>query len=167
MRRRTVLTAVGTLGVGFAGCVSDGGDEGDGAAGETATETDTSSATVTETPMTPTLTDTTIERLANDCGQQVNVAEITIDDQQVVVEGTIWAPDPGHGPTVAATYDADEDTLSVTTGTEDQGDGPVAQCIAEIEYRAMATFADGLPGAVTVVHETNEGSETVATAERE
>lgn len=192
MRRRSVLTAVGALGVGLAGCVSDGSDGGDEATpseaavttgmgseettetgSDTASETatDTTSATTTETttgtPMIPTLTDTTIEARGSDCGQQINEVEVSFEGD-VVLDGTIWAPNPGHEPiVVAADSDDATDTLSVTVGTEDASDGPVVQCIAEVEYRMMATFEDGLPGTVTVVHETNEGGETVTTVERE
>lgn len=178
MRRRSVLTAAGALGVGLAGCVSGDEDEATTSeattttgGGERTTGSDTASEpatdTTTQTPMTPTLTGTTIAAQGSDCGQQVHEAEVTFDDD-VVVDGTIWAPNPGHTPVVvAADYDDTADTLSLTVGTEDASDGPVVQCIAEVEYRATATFADGLPGTVTVVHETTEGRETVATVERD
>jgi len=180
MRRRTVLAAVGTLGVGLAGCVS-GGDDGGRAATDTTTRTNaergtesrlsTTSETATETTITtqtPTLADSTIEAQGSDCGRQVHESEVTFDGDGVVVDGTIWAPNPGHVPAIlAADYDGTTDTFSVTVGTEDASDGPVVQCLAEIEYRATAAFVDGLPGSVTVVHETSEGSETVATVETE
>jgi len=59
------------------------------------------------------------------------------------------------------------DELAVTVGIEEaDDDGPVVQCIAEVEYRVTATFADGGPGTVTVTHETNDGTETAATSSR-
>jgi len=170
--------------VGLAGCVSGDdrdeattGTESDAAserptvtdaANATATVTDTVSETATGTPMTPTLTGTTIEAQGSDCGQQINEVEVSFEGDGVVLDGTIWAPNPGYEPiVVAADYDDATDTLSVTVGAEDASDGPVVQCIAEVEYRTTATFEAGLPRTVTVVHETNEGGETVATAERE
>lgn len=184
MKRRTVLAQVGTLGaIGLAGCVS-GGDDGaapgtdtdEETASETETPTDTGTPTETDTgtemptdtPMTPTLDDTTIEVQHSDCGQQASDASVAFDDEAVVVTGTIWAPNPGYTATLAdVNHDPETDELTVTVGIEgSDDDGPVVQCIAEIRYRATARFASGLPGTVTVVHETNAGTETVATVQR-
>ena len=163
MRRRTILARVGVLGTaGLAGCVSGGDGGGAPGAGEPTDET------TTDTPMTPALEETTIEVLANDCGEETSEATVS-GDEDVTVEGTIWAPNPGWTAVLTdASYDADADELSVTVGIEEQDDsGPVPQCIAEVEYRVTATFADGGPGSVTVTHETNDGAETVATSGRE
>mgnify|MGYP000374459186 CR=1 FL=1 len=195
MKRRTVLAKVGVLGaVGLAGCVSGGSDgaapeTGDSAGTETSTETPaeqpaepptdtatpantataTDTATPTDTPMTPTLDDATLEVQRNDCGEQASEASVGFEGDSVVVEGRVWGSDPGWTAVLAdADYDRAADELSIVVGlTQRETSGPVVQCIAEIEYRATATFADGLPGTVTVVHETNEGQETVATAQQE
>lgn len=183
MKRRTLLARVGVLGLaGFAGCTAEGGDDttpteetteaaaggADGTDTSTATPTDTHTKTPTETAMTPTLGETTIEVQNSDCGQQVSDATVTFDGDAVVVEGTIWAPDPSWTATVVdASYDGGADELAVTVGITERedADGPVVQCIAEIDYRTTTTFTDGLPGTVTVTHETNEGTETVASAD--
>jgi len=189
MKRRTVLAKVGVLGaVGLAGCVSEGSDgaapeTGDSAGTDTSTETPaeqpaepatdtataTDSETPTDTPMTPTLDDATLEVQRNDCGEQASEASVGFEGDSVVVEGRVWGSDPGWTAVLAdASYDRAADELSVVVGlTQRETSGPVVQCIAEIGYRATATFADGLPGRVTVVHETNEGRETVATAQQE
>jgi hypothetical protein len=162
VKRRTILSRVGALGTaGLAGCVSGADDGGASGGGGTTNETTTDSS------MTPTLEGATIEVQANDCGQERSEATVSFAED-VTVEGTIWAPNPGWTAVLTdATYDADADELAVTVGVEEgDDDGPVVQCIAEIQYRATATFADGEPGSVTVTHETNDGTETVATTSR-
>jgi hypothetical protein len=189
MKRRTVLANVGALGaVGLAGCVSGGSDEAapetsDDVVTETRTETaaeqstepttntttPANTTTATDTPMTPTLDDATLEVQRNDCGEQASEASVGFEGDGVVVEGRVWGSDPGWTAVLAdASYDREADELSLVVGlTQRETSGPVVQCIAEIEYRTTAAFADGLPGTVTVVHETNEGQETVATVQRE
>ncbi|WP_346775213.1 hypothetical protein [Halomicrobium mukohataei] len=151
-RRTTLIRLVGLGTTGLAGCVSgsDGGDR---------------RQRTTQTAMTSTLDDATIVVQRNDCGQTTSDATVSFGEH-VAVSGTIWAPDPGWTAVLsAASYDADDDELTVAVGVEPRDDsGPVVQCIAEIEYRVTATFSDGLPGSVTVTHETDEGVATVATA---
>ena len=162
MKRRTILARVGALGTaGLAGCVSGG--DGGGAPGDGGT----TDGTTTDSSMTPTLEDATIEVQANDCGEEASAATVSFAED-VTVEGTIWAPNPGWTAVLAdASYDAAADELAVTVGIEEaDDDGPVVQCIAEVEYRVTATFADGGPGTVTVTHETNDGTETAATSSR-
>lgn len=172
MERRTVLGRLALVGTtGLAGCVSedDGSGDGDGGGEATRAATETPTATPTDTPMSPTLTDATIDVSSSDCGNQVSDATVDFDGDDVVVTGTIWGPDPSWTATLAdASYDAGADSLAVTIGIEeDEDSGPTIQCIAEIEYTATLTFADGLPGEVTVTHETNEGSVTVVTTRRD
>ena len=169
MNRRAILTQVAGLGgVALAGCVSNGDDTGGGGSGD---ETDEQTATNTEPPteMPPRLTDSTIAVQNVDCGQQVSEATVAFESHRVVITGTIWAPDPGWTATlVDAASKHEADKLAVTVGVEESDeDGMVAQCIAEVDYEVTATFESAVPDTVMVTHETNDGSETVATADRE
>jgi hypothetical protein len=165
MNRRAVLAQVAGLGgVALAGCVANGGN---GGGNETDEETPTNTESPTEMP--PKLTDSTIAVQSVDCGQQVSEATVVFESDHVPIAGTIWAPDPGWTATlVDAAYDHEDDELAVTVGVEESDeDEMVAQCIAEVDYEVTATFESTLPGRVAVTHETNDGSETVATANRE
>jgi hypothetical protein len=89
----------------------------------------------------------------------------------VSVDGTI----PGRNgcrtaELVETAYDAGEDLLTVVVGTtpvEDAARRVCTQAIVAIEYTVTVAFDGGLPGSVTVVHETDDGWSVVERADRD
>jgi len=172
-RRAFVRLAPLALTVGVAGCTTNGSDGSDGGGIDgndgddttpTQTETDTPSSSPTPTD-TPTETETSGDRTVEDAsltvvnrtaGQNVDAAEVTVADDAVAIEGTIWGSDSCKTATLGTvTYDTASDTLRVavaTTDREDAGD-VCAQAIQEIDYQAGVTVSGGPPGTVTVTHD--------------
>ena len=93
------------------------------------------------------------------CGNQVNRAEVTVDDGTVTVEGTTWGNEACYVARLeSATLVGGTLTLRVVTERAAGPDEACAQCIAEIEYRAVVETPSP-PDEVVVVHD----GETVAT----
>ena len=93
------------------------------------------------------------------CGNQVNRAEVTFDDGTVTVDGTTWGNEACYVARLeSATLDGGTLTLRVVTERAAGPDEACAQCIAEIEYRAVVETPT-TPEEVVVVHD----GETVAT----
>lgn len=150
MKRRTLLaTALPAAATTVAGCLSqavppdeedrvpaDGGGTGDGGG-----------ASVTDTQLS-------VEDVS--CGNQVDEVEVSREESasRLVLDGTISAPDPCHTAELGEVrYDADADEVRIAVATREEEDGICAQCIAEIQYRSVVSFADGLPERVVVVHD--------------
>ncbi|WP_225307837.1 hypothetical protein [Haloarcula sp. CBA1129] len=94
---------------------------------------------------------------------------MTFDGNQVVVEGTIWGADGCKTADLTeAAYDSGSDELRISVGTKEQTDAGdmCTQAIMEIDYRATVTFANGLPGTVSVSHDSGDGPSPVTTATR-
>lgn len=157
MKRRTLLATVGTISTGaVAGCTS-GSDESPGK-GE---------ATPTPNP-TPGLEEATLSREGNCPSEDGGTASIDFGDATVTVDGCLTARDGCHYPGLAeAVYE--DDVFRIVVEEVDESD-PDEVCTQAIEYRAYtvaATFADGTPESVEVVHDAADGRNTVATAERD
>ncbi|GAA5473532.1 hypothetical protein Hhis01_00928 [Haloarcula hispanica] len=156
MKRRQLLR-YGGLGcsIALAGCF--GGAPG---SGETSTE---------GASETPSVNETTFSVTQRQSGSQTSSATVAFDGDQVVVEGTIWGSDGCKTADLTdVTYDSSADELRISVGTKDKPDaGDVCtQAIMEIDYRATATFENGLPGTVSVSHDTGDGQSPVTTATR-
>lgn len=156
MQRRRFLRRGGLAGVvAAAGCLGRGPGSGD-----TLTESASEDPSVTETAFSVT------ERAA---GTQTSSATVSVDGETVVVEGTIWGANGCKTAELTDTvYDSDADELTVAVGVTnlpDAGD-MCTQAIMEIDYRAVVTLENGLPGTVTVTHDTGNGPTVVATATR-
>lgn len=171
MQRRSFLLSAGfaALTAGLAGCT------GAGPGGSTATETSTSSQTLspTVTESTPPSGDwqrTQIDggtvglRVTNrECGQGADTATVTFGDDRVRISGTISGSDTCATAMVADADLADgtltltiESVQEATTGTPACG-----QCIVDIDYRAQFIPDADLPQSVTVVHDGADGTVTV------
>ena len=87
------------------------------------------------------------------CGNQVNRAEVTVDDGTVTVEGTTWGNEACYVARLeSATLDTGTLTLRVVTERAAPEDEACAQCIAEIEYRAVVETRE-TPEEVVVIHD--------------
>ncbi|PSP33524.1 hypothetical protein BRC64_03470 [Halobacteriales archaeon QH_10_67_22] len=184
MNRRRLLSGIaGGCALAVTGCLGE--EPGPGAGTDEPTETmseDTPEPTEepaespteeqpeppTDTPETS-VTDRSFEVTEAGCGRYVDEAEVAFEDESVDVTGTTNGSQACYTAELdAATYDPEGDELtvdvvSVRTADEDQA---CADCIAEIDYEAMITFARGLPDTVTVVHVHGDERRTVATVER-
>lgn len=162
MHRRTLLGMAATLlPLGLAGCAG-GGDSGDGETPGTPSPTSMS----TPTPTPPAIEEATLSTRDIVSGQEVDEATVTVEDDAVVVTGTIWGSDGCKTATLdAAEYDVGADTLSVAIATRDRGDAGDActEALVEIDYRVRVTFSGGLPGTVAVTHD-GRAVTTAATA---
>ncbi|EMA25377.1 MULTISPECIES: hypothetical protein [Haloarcula] len=115
------------------------------------------------------MNETTFSVTQRQSGSQTSSATVAFDGDQVVVEGTIWGSDGCKTADLTdVTYDSSVDELHISVGTKDKPDaGDVCtQAIMEINYRATATFENGLPGTVSVSHDTGDGQSPVTTATR-
>lgn len=174
MHRRQVLSAVGAAAVlGLAGCTGSdapAAERDDDEATGTGTETGSGSPTeTTDGSATPADDDSTPDQqveldsreftvVDRESGQQRDDARVgyRTETNEVSVEGTIWGSDgckTAH--LAAATYDADEDCLSVAVVTRDRTDAAEActQALVEIDYEATFGFSNGTPGEVVVSHD--------------
>lgn len=176
MKRRTVLRACGVgVAAGLAGCGSTPADpaaEGTDTDEPTETDTDEPETTTDEstgesdgdaTPgpddsSTPAMDSSALSADEGNCGGGMDPSTtVTFDDGalEVVVDGTITAPNPCHRPVLAdASYDAETDTLEITVGIEaPDPEKMCVECVGALEYTASVGFSGALPGSVTVVHD--------------
>ncbi|MHC3378992.1 hypothetical protein [Haloarcula sp. H-GB5] len=113
------------------------------------------------------MNETTFSVTRRQSGSQTSSATVAFDGDQVVVEGTIWGSDGCKTADLTdVVYDTDSDDLSISIGTKEMTDAGdmCTQAIMEIDYRATVTFEDGLPGTVSVSHDTGGGLSPVTTA---
>jgi hypothetical protein len=164
MDRRDVLRAVaGVTAAGVAGCASDG------PGGHPPTENESATGTETE-PDNTRISEVRLEPTESECGQQMDIASITVDAKagEVRVTGTIWGSDTSKLPVLDIwQYDPDDDELSlrVTTRAEETEETAVSlPCIVELDYELTAAFAGPAPGSVQVVHDHGDGGQVVAEA---
>lgn len=169
MHRRQLLSAVGALTtLVLAGCTGSGApspDRDDDGSSGSPTETTTPTADDSSTPADDSTPDRQLELESRELtvvdagsGQQRDEAEIDFRQEanEVLVTGLIWGSDGCKTAHLAeATYDTDEDRLSVAVATRDREDagGACTQAIVEIDYEATFGFANGTPGEVTVSHD--------------
>ncbi|WP_276299833.1 hypothetical protein [Halorussus lipolyticus] len=168
MERRKLLANFGAI-LGTAslgGCLSQY-EEAAGGVDETTTGT-TAKRETTTTTRPPTLAGTTFELTDAGCGQPTNEAEVGFDAESgsVSVTGTISGSNACYVAELAdAGYDPETGTLELTVASMQKDEaGACAQCIVEIDYEATASFEDGLPAEVRVVHQAMGEAETVTTA---
>jgi hypothetical protein len=152
MKRRTLLaTALPAAAATVAGCIGEAvpaGEDDRVPAGNGTGDGDG--------PRDDAVTDTAFSVEDVSCGNVVD--EVTVEREtagsRLVLEGVISAPDPCHTAELGAVrYDADADEVRIAVATREEENGVCTQCIAEIQYRSVVTFADGLPAHVVVVHD--------------
>jgi len=154
VRRRRLLRSVGAVAAaGLAGCLGAGESPDGGSEPRTTDDW-------TPTPIPPEVEPpTTFTTASSRCGNQVNRADVTVDHRTVTVEGTTWGREACYVARLdSATLDDGTLTVRVVTERAADPDESCAQCIAEIEYRAVVEPSDR-PAEVVVVHD----GETVAT----
>jgi len=97
--------------------------------------------------------ETTFSIIRRQSGAQTSSATVAFDGDQVVVDGTIWGSNGCKTADLTdISYDTSADELSLSVGT------------MEINYRATVTFENGLPGTVSVSHDSGDGLNPVTTA---
>lgn len=165
MDRRTVLAASLTaVGSAVTGCLEGTRNSGDGTDPTGTTEpaeTDTTDGggageeTTTESPCPD---DASFScdaefRVVNETAGLAESATVQMEDNAVTVTGVIQGNNGCYTARLAA-IEFQEDTLSVRVESyEDRDEGTVcSQAVVSLEYEAVITLADGLPGSVHVYH---------------
>jgi len=169
VHRRQVLSALGVVAaLALGGCTGsdtpaaerdddDSSETGSGQRTETATPTAGGSSTPDQRVGLESREFTVVDRN----GRQRDDARVRYrtDANEVSVEGTIWGSDGCKTAHLArATYDTDEDRLSVAVVTTDRTDAAEActQALVEINYEATFSFSNGTPSEVAVSHDGRE-----------
>lgn len=112
-------------------------------------------------PVAP--SETTFNVNERQCGEGKNVATISRDGGDVMVEGVIAGRDTCDTARAAVTMESG--TLVLTVNIEQKpttGTPACAECITDIEYEFAATFPNEGPSNVRVVHQSATGVQTVA-----
>ena len=163
MKRRTVLkrasAVTGSLAV--AGCLSEG------TGGESTTEESTTTAATTEESTTTaamSVSGRSVETVNADCGEG-NSAEVSFTDSGASVTGKIPVSDPCH-EAVFADVSLSEGALTVTMAAEETDADACQQCLGVVEYSAGLETENGVPSSVTVKHDAQGETTTVADASR-
>lgn len=165
MNRRSLLAAAAAVSV--AGCTGIGGsvDSGsDDAVPETGSDDEGGSASGEPTPTAdPDLR--SIDLVEVDAGR-VDGASVTVSPDVVRVTGTLVGETGCHGAEVASASVDDDGAFVVVVAAVDTSDPGTlcTQALTRIGYELDATFDDGVPEAVTVVHDDASGRGTAATA---
>ncbi|RZV10560.1 hypothetical protein BDK88_1729 [Natrinema hispanicum] len=131
---------------------------------ENGTSTDSTSRS-TSCPE-PAVTDTSLERKAQDCASETDgTATVAFTDEAVVVTGRIPTPTPCYEPSLAdVTYDDGRDVLTVVVDSGEQTADSCADCLGIVDYEATIDLDGRYPGRVAVRHETRGERRQVATA---
>lgn len=128
--------------------------------------TTTESTTSTTSPE-PSLGESSLRVTDAGCGSQdAGGAEVSFDEQSIVVTGTVVGNNGCYRARLAdVSYESSSDTCRVVVEAYDASDPDemCTQCITTIDYEASVAFDGGLPETVDVVHDDMSGRSTVAT----
>lgn len=141
----------------------------DGTTGEETTDEPTTDGDEETTEGESAIAESNLRLVDQGCGEGADSASVSFGASDVTVEGTIGGSDTCKVAELRETaYDAASGKLRVVVGTTDataEGETPVCgECIVDIEYEAVVRFEGDTPTSVTVVHESVNGTNTVATA---
>lgn len=167
MKRRTVLkrasAVTGSLAV--AGCLSEGSGGSDstteGSGGGSTTEGTTTEPT-TEASMS--VSGRSLETVSTGCGTE-NAAEVSFTESGASVSGKIPVSDPCH-EAVFADVSLGDGGLVVTMAAEATDADACQQCLGVVEYSAGLETENGVPASVTVRHDAQGETSTVAESSR-
>ena len=170
MKRRTVLkrasAVTGSLAV--AGCLSEGSGGSDSTTeGSDGDESTTAASTTTEESTTTaamSVSGRSLETVDADCGEG-NSAEVSFTDSGASVSGKIPVSDPCH-EAVFADVSLSDGALTVTMAAEETDADACQQCLGVVEYSAGVETENGVPSSVTVKHDAQGETTTVAEASR-
>jgi outer membrane protein assembly factor BamB len=116
----------------------------------------------------PTVVDTEFTVRDSSCGTGSQRATVRADTaaNSVTVDGVIAAPSACYTAELAdATYDEAVDALALSVRTVEREDaGICAQCITDVEYRAVVTVDGGQPAQAVVRHDDEAVTETALDA---
>ena len=106
----------------------------------------------------------TLETVNTDCGTE-NAAEVSFTDSGASVTGKVAVSDPCH-EAVFADVSVGDGALTVTIAAEATDADTCQQCLGMVEYSAGFETANGVPSSVTVKHDAQGETTTVADASR-
>jgi hypothetical protein len=168
MKRRTVLkrasAVTGSLAV--AGCLS----EGSGGSGSTTEESGGDGSTTAASTSEPTTAASmsvggrSLETVNTGCGSD-NTAKVSFTDRGASVTGKIPVSDPCH-EAVFADVSVGDDGVTVTMAAAETDADACQQCLGVVEYSAGLETENGVPASVTVRHDAQGETTTVAEASR-
>lgn len=166
MKRRTVLKQAGAVAgtIAAAGCLSEGSGGGDETESTTSEGEDTETESTSESTETASMSVsvTSVETAETSCESE-NTASVSFSDGGASIEGQIPSSNPCHE---AAFVDASLEggALSVTMEAVEKDVDTCQQCLATVSYSAGVETKNGVPSSVTVKHEANGETSTVAEA---
>lgn len=168
MKRRTVLkrasAVTGSLAV--AGCLSEGSGGSDSTTEESSGGGSTTAASTTEptTAASMSVRGRSLETVNTACGTD-NAASVSFTDSGASVTGKIPVSDPCH-EAVFADVSVDDDGVTVTMAAAETDADACQQCLSVVEYSAGLETENGVPASVTVRHDAQGETTTVADASR-
>lgn len=157
MQRRTFLSSIAAAFGATAGCTGGSTGESESTEGESPTESPT------PTPSQPRITGYSLEGREN-CNEP-RAAEITVDDNDVVIEGCIVGKNGCQVPMLdTVVYEADQLEVRVVTEKHSDADACTQQLI-DRPYTVTVTVENGLPGTTRVIHDSVDGEQQAGQAE--
>jgi|AntRauTorcE11898_2_1112593.scaffolds.fasta_scaffold01489_2 hypothetical protein len=163
MKRRTVLKRASAVtgSLAAAGCLSEGSGGSDSTTEESDDEETTTEPT-TEPSMS--LGDRSLETVNTGCGTE-NTAEVSFTDRGASVTGKIAVSDPCHEAAFVDVSSSDGALMVTMEAVETDADA-CQQCLGVVEYSAGFETENGVPASVTVKHDSQGETTTVAEGSR-
>ena len=166
MNRRSVVRYCGFLAVGgVAGCIDSGpeiiSDDADdemddeGSAGEESDERGSNDVEpdAEEREGERTEIETSFEVHSVDCGPGEDHAEITVENDTVIVDGVIRGENGCYSADLSAAS-IEEDRLRIEVESHEDADEELCtQCLTDVVYEASITIDDGYPSRIVVEHD--------------
>jgi hypothetical protein len=169
MKRRTVLKRVSAVtgSLAVAGCLSEGAGGSDSTTEESGGEestTETSATTEPTTAASMSVSGRSLETVDTGCGSD-NTAAVSFTESGASVTGKIPVSDPCH-EAVFADVSVSGDAVTVTMAAEKTDADACQQCLGVVEYSAGLETENGVPASVTVRHDAQGETTTVAESSR-
>ena len=174
-RRSLLATTAAAAAVAAAGCVdgSDAGESGDDGPDSGSPSSDSASSGSSDSDGSDSAassvavaTEPESEHVEIDEADAETVGEAVIEftSDAVHVDGTVLGETGCHGVALAdATVTDDRFRMVVAAVDDSDPEELCTQALTEVGYAVDATFVDGVPGSVTVVHDDADGHAVVAT----
>lgn len=163
MKRRTVLKRASAVtgSLAIAGCLSEGTGGGESTSEASG---DDESTTEPTTSAAMSVSGRSLETVNTGCGSE-NTAEVSFTESGASVEGKLPVSDPCHEAVFADVSVSDESVVVTMAAVETDAD-TCQQCLGMVEYSAGLETENGVPKSVTVRHDAQGETTTVAEASR-
>jgi len=183
MYRRALLTTTAIATASIAGCVDGGSGDADSEEGDPVADSEDDESPVdaddsdgdddasesagadVEVATDPDARSVDVSEIDPAEAGAAGQASIEFATAAVHVAGTVVGETGCHGVELASTTTIDEGAFRIVVAAVDDADPDelCTQAMTDIGYEVDASFADGLPESVAVVHDDADGREVVAT----